>query len=319
MERLGHEAGRHVGPGRARRSAERLILPGVGAFGDGMRNLAARACRAPHRLVLEQGKPILGICLGAQLMARDSEEFGGHEGLGWIDASVRPSRARHPRSGFLMSAGTSCTRRRERAVRGVPDHSLFYYVHSFHIQVHDPRSCGHLPVRSRAHGRVRARQHLRHAVPSRRRASSHGLDAARQLPRRRRLTMLRTRLITVLTLNDGVLFRTKRFHPDYRYTMNFVDAWSIDEIVALDVTRSRARRPRALLRGRPGAGAPLLRSACLRRRHPHGRGRRHPVSHRRGQDRPQHGRGGATGARHGARPPLRSAEHRRLDRRAAPR
>jgi cyclase len=49
--------------------------------------------------------------------------------------------------------------------------------------------------------------------------------------------MLRTRLITVLTLNDGVLFRTKQFHPDYRYTMQFVDAWSIDEIVALDVTR----------------------------------------------------------------------------------
>lgn len=49
--------------------------------------------------------------------------------------------------------------------------------------------------------------------------------------------MLRSRLITLLTLNDGVLFRTKEFRPDYRYTMNFVDAWSIDEIVALDVTR----------------------------------------------------------------------------------
>ncbi len=49
--------------------------------------------------------------------------------------------------------------------------------------------------------------------------------------------MLRHRLITVLTLNDGVLFRTKQFHPDYRYTLNFVDTWSIDEIVVLDVTR----------------------------------------------------------------------------------
>jgi imidazole glycerol-phosphate synthase subunit HisF len=49
--------------------------------------------------------------------------------------------------------------------------------------------------------------------------------------------VLRNRLITVLTLNDGVLFRTKQFRPDLRYTMNFVDAWSIDEIVALDVTR----------------------------------------------------------------------------------
>jgi cyclase len=52
--------------------------------------------------------------------------------------------------------------------------------------------------------------------------------------------MLRQRLVTVLTLNDGVLFRTKQFDPDYRYTMSFVDAWSIDEIVALDVTRPGA-------------------------------------------------------------------------------
>lgn len=49
--------------------------------------------------------------------------------------------------------------------------------------------------------------------------------------------MLRKRLITVLTFNDGVLFRTKDFEPDYRYTLNFVDAWSVDEIVVLDVTR----------------------------------------------------------------------------------
>ena len=50
--------------------------------------------------------------------------------------------------------------------------------------------------------------------------------------------MLRSRLITVLTINDGVLFRTRNFQPDYRYTLNFVDAWSIDEIVILDITRS---------------------------------------------------------------------------------
>ena len=49
--------------------------------------------------------------------------------------------------------------------------------------------------------------------------------------------MLRKRLITVLTFSDGVLFRTRAFTPDYRYTLNFVDAWSVDEIVILDVTR----------------------------------------------------------------------------------
>lgn len=49
--------------------------------------------------------------------------------------------------------------------------------------------------------------------------------------------MLRKRVVTVLTFNDGVLFRTKLFHPDYRYTLNFVDAWSVDEVVVIDVTR----------------------------------------------------------------------------------
>lgn len=49
--------------------------------------------------------------------------------------------------------------------------------------------------------------------------------------------MLKNRLITVLTFNDGVLFRTRNFLPDYRYTFNFVDAWSVDEIIVLDITR----------------------------------------------------------------------------------
>lgn len=49
--------------------------------------------------------------------------------------------------------------------------------------------------------------------------------------------MLRKRFITVLTLNDGVLYRTRNFTPDYRYTLNFVDAWSVDEVVLLDITR----------------------------------------------------------------------------------
>lgn len=49
--------------------------------------------------------------------------------------------------------------------------------------------------------------------------------------------MVRKRLIVVLTLNDGVLFRTRNFIPDYRYTLNFVDAWSVDELVVIDITR----------------------------------------------------------------------------------
>ena len=51
------------------------------------------------------------------------------------------------------------------------------------------------------------------------------------------MIVLRNRLITVLTFNNGVLFRTRNFQPDYRYTANFVDLWGIDEIVILDITR----------------------------------------------------------------------------------
>lgn len=51
--------------------------------------------------------------------------------------------------------------------------------------------------------------------------------------------MLKNRVILVLTFNDGILFRTKNFIPDYRYTMNFVDTWSADEIVLLNITRSK--------------------------------------------------------------------------------
>jgi cyclase len=55
--------------------------------------------------------------------------------------------------------------------------------------------------------------------------------------------MLRRRVVTALTFVDGVLFRTKLFTPDYRYTANFVDAWSIDEIVLLDISRPERRTP----------------------------------------------------------------------------
>ena len=53
--------------------------------------------------------------------------------------------------------------------------------------------------------------------------------------------MLKKRIIIVLTFNNGVLFRTKNFKPDYRYTKNFIDLWSVDEIILIDV--SKKKRP----------------------------------------------------------------------------
>lgn len=59
--------------------------------------------------------------------------------------------------------------------------------------------------------------------------------------------MLRKRLVTILTFLDGVLFRSKLFTPDYRYTANFVDAWSVDEVVVLDISRPERRDREAFL------------------------------------------------------------------------
>ena len=74
------------------RGAERIVLPGVGAFADCKAGLAAREgmIEALEDAVLRRGVPFLGICVGMQLMARVGHEHGEHEGLGWIDGEVGP-------------------------------------------------------------------------------------------------------------------------------------------------------------------------------------------------------------------------------------
>ena len=72
------------------RSADRLILPGVGAFGDAAKKLADSGMADVVRREAAQGKPLMGICLGMQLLFDKSYEYGEHEGLGLIHGSVRP-------------------------------------------------------------------------------------------------------------------------------------------------------------------------------------------------------------------------------------
>ena len=119
---------------------EKLILPGVGAFGDGMRNLRDRGLVEPlTRMTTKAGKPILGICLGFQLLARTSQEFGEHQGLGWIDAEVvsldpADAKLRVPHVGWNELYQT----RESVLFDDVPDEGLFYYVHSFKLRPAGP-------------------------------------------------------------------------------------------------------------------------------------------------------------------------------------
>jgi len=116
--------------------ADKLILPGVGAFSDGMKNLKNLGLVDPlTRLVVQNKKPILGICLGCQLMAKESFEFGHHQGLGWIDGSVlklepKDKELRIPHVGWddLLQSKKSIL------FEGIPSDALFYYTHSFYIK-----------------------------------------------------------------------------------------------------------------------------------------------------------------------------------------
>ena len=71
-------------------SADRIILPGVGAFGDAAKKLFESGMADVLKQAASQNKPILGICLGMQLLFETSYEYGEHEGLGFVKGSVRP-------------------------------------------------------------------------------------------------------------------------------------------------------------------------------------------------------------------------------------
>ena len=115
--------------------ADKVILPGVGAFEDAIKNLRRRGMDNCVKELVAAQVPLLGICLGMQLLFSESEENGIHEGLdiipgrvirfntqlkvphmGWNDISINPA---------------------SRILKGIPDHSYFYFVHSYFVQPED--------------------------------------------------------------------------------------------------------------------------------------------------------------------------------------
>lgn len=135
VEHLGHAAVITADPA-ALRDAAKLILPGVGAFGDGMANLRARGLdEVLGREVLERGKPLLGICLGFQLIAEASEEFGEHSGLGWIAGRVRRLRPKDPGLPLPHVGWNDLFQvKPSRLFEGIADGALFYFVHSYCLE-----------------------------------------------------------------------------------------------------------------------------------------------------------------------------------------
>ena len=119
--------------------ADAIILPGVGAFEDGMKSLNNLGLVEPlTKLVLDEQKPILAICLGFQLLANESHEFGLHKGLGWIDAEVKKidtknSDLRVPHVGWNEINFS----KNSFLFEGLENKSDCYFVHSYHLTCHD--------------------------------------------------------------------------------------------------------------------------------------------------------------------------------------
>lgn len=139
IERAGGKAQRIAAPADVL-AAQKLVIPGVGAFDYGMANLASRGLlESLHSVALEARIPVFGICLGMQLMCRSSEE-GQLPGLGWIDAQARHfsvpegSGLRVPHMGW----NTLNVVRQNDLVSRDGEEKRFYFVHSYKVSCNDP-------------------------------------------------------------------------------------------------------------------------------------------------------------------------------------
>lgn len=120
-------------------AADGLILPGVGAFGDAMDNLRAARLVKPIQQQARDGKPLLGICLGLQLLFQESEEMGRHQGLGLLPGRVIrfAERLKVPHIGWNQLEICPCPGAETQAAQaallgGIADGSYAYFVHSYY-------------------------------------------------------------------------------------------------------------------------------------------------------------------------------------------
>lgn len=120
-------------------SAERIILPGVGSFDSGMRNLADRGLIEPlSEKAVGERVPVLGVCLGMQLMTRGSEE-GERPGLGWVPAqAIRFRPATNAQKVPYMGWNEVTAAKKDPLIEGMRLDTRFYFVHSYHVACDDP-------------------------------------------------------------------------------------------------------------------------------------------------------------------------------------
>ena len=115
--------------------ASAIVLPGVGAFGDGMTILARLGLLEPLKeQILGKNKPYLGICLGLQFLATESLEHGQHQGFGWLDGTVSRITPDDPMFRVPHMGWNNITIERPSPLfEGLGPEPVFYFVHSYHL------------------------------------------------------------------------------------------------------------------------------------------------------------------------------------------
>ncbi|MBL7714991.1 MAG: imidazole glycerol phosphate synthase subunit HisH [Bdellovibrionales bacterium] len=112
-----------------------LVLPGVGAFGMAMQNLRSQGMIEPlNEWVLDRKFPLLGICLGMQLLADRSDELGNHEGLGWIPGHVKKLDPKNDLRIPHVGWNTATIVKQDPLFQKSDPKPCYYFVHSFHFE-----------------------------------------------------------------------------------------------------------------------------------------------------------------------------------------
>ena len=121
-------------------AADKVVLPGVGAFGKAMEELQKKGLAGAIRDSIKIGKPFLGLCLGIQLLFSESEEAVGVKGLGILKGKVKRFKnttgLKIPHMGWNRIAASS-KGQGARILDGVPDGSYMYFVHSYYVEPED--------------------------------------------------------------------------------------------------------------------------------------------------------------------------------------
>lgn len=115
-------------------SADKVVLPGVGAFGDAMENLKRRGLDEVIRETAQKGTPFLGICLGLQLLFERSDEAPGAEGLGILPGEILKIPAKEGMKIPHMGWNSLHLEHGGRLFQNVPQQSYVYFVHSYYLK-----------------------------------------------------------------------------------------------------------------------------------------------------------------------------------------